>query len=323
MKRRDFIVALGSVGAWPLHARAQQPLPVVGLLRSPPLASFPEIVAAFRAGLTEAGFVDGQNVTIDARSADNQVDRLPALVTDLIARPVAVIAGDNVSAIAAKAVTTTVPIVVVTAGDPVRSGLVASINRPGGNVTGVSFVGGASGTKRLELLRQVAPKGATIAVLVNPDTPTTAAERGELQAAAQAIGQPLLVLEVTNERELEAAFATIKQRGAGALLVGASAFLTSRREWIVATTAHYALPSIYVQRAFAAAGGLMSYGASVTDAYRQAGIYAARVVKGEKPADLPVMQSSKLEFVINLKTAKMLGLEIPDRILALADEVIE
>ncbi len=323
MNRRDFITLVGSAAlVAPLAARAQQPaMPVIGFLRSTP--PFEDLAIAFRQGLKDAGFVEGQNVTIEYRNADNQVDRLPALAADLIRLPVVVIAGDNVAALAAKTVTTTVPIVVVTAGDPVSSGLVASLNRPGGNVTGVSFFGGASGTKRLELLRQVAPKATTIAVLMNPNTPTTEAERGELQTAAQTIGQQLLVLDAASDRDLEAAFVTMVQRGAGALLVGASAFLTSRRESIVATAARHALPAIYVQREFATAGGLMSYGASITDAYRQAGIYTARIVKGEKPADLPVMRSTKLEFTINLKTAKALGLEIPDRVLALADEVIE
>jgi putative ABC transport system substrate-binding protein len=315
---------IGGVAALPLASHAQQrAVPVIGFLRSTPSASFENLAIAFRQGLKEAGFVEGQNVTIEYRYAENQVDRLPALAADLIARSVSVIAGDNIAAIAVRAATTTVPIVVATAGDPVGSGLVASLSRPGGNVTGVSFFAGALGAKRLELLHQLVPNTTAVAVLLNPDTPTTEAERRDLQAAALTVGQQLLLLDATSDHDLETAFATMVQRGAGALLIGASAFLNSRKEWIVGSAARHKLPAIFPAREFVTAGGLMSYGSSISDAYRQAGLYAARILKGEKPADLPVMQSTRFEFVINLKTAKTLGLELPPSLLARADEVIE
>ena len=277
MRRRDFIKVVGGAAAgWPLAARGQQPaMPVIGFLRSTSLADATGLVTAFRQGLKEAGFVEGQNVAIEFRSAEDHLDRLPALVADLIRRPVAVIVGNHNAALAAKAATTTVPIIFATGADPVRDNLVASLNRPGGNVTGVSFLAIELGAKRLDMLRQLVPKAATIAMLVNPDSPDTEAERREVQAAAQAIGQQLIILDVRSERE------------------------------------------------FVTAGGLMSYAPSITNAYRQVGIYTGRVLKGEKPADLPVMQSTKFEFVINLKTAKALGVEIPPTLLALVDEVIE
>jgi putative ABC transport system substrate-binding protein len=280
-------------------------------------------VTAFRRGLKEAGFVEGQNVTIEFRSAEDRPDRLPALATDLIRRPVAVIVGDIISAIAAQAATTTVPIVFATGADPVTEGLVASLNRPGGNVTGVVFFNAVLGAKRLELLRQLVPKVTTNGVLVYPNNPSTEAERRDVQAAAQAVGQQLIILDVSNDRDIETTFTTIVQRGAGALLVGTGAFLNSHRERLVALAAHHGLPASYGWREAVVAGGLMSYGASITDAYRQAGIYAGRILNGERPADLPVMRSTKIEFVINLRTAKALGLDVPDKLLALADEVIE
>jgi ABC-type uncharacterized transport system substrate-binding protein len=298
-------------------------MPKVGFLRSATLADVSPWVGAFRQGLKEAGFVEGQNVAIEYLSADNQPDRLPALVTDLIRKPVAVIVGNTDSALAAKAATTRVPIVFVTGSDPVRDGLVASLNRPGGNVTGVSFFSGVIGAKRLELLRQVVPRATIIAMLVNPNNSVNEAERRDMQVAAQAMGQQLVILDVTSERDIEPAFATFVQRRAGALLVGSGGFLHSNRERIVALAVRNALPASHSQREAVVAGGLMSYGTSITDAYRHVGIYVGRILNGEKPADIPVIQPTKFEFVLNLRTAKTLGLDLPDKLLALADEVIE
>jgi putative ABC transport system substrate-binding protein len=298
-------------------------MPVVGFLRSATLADVPHWVAAFRQGLKEAGFVEGQNVAIEFRSADNQLDRLPALVADLIRQPVAVIVGNTDAALAAKAATTTVPIVFASGSDPVRDGLVASLNRPGGNVTGLVYFSAVLGAKRLELLRQLVPGATTIAVLVNPNTPLTEAERKDVQAAAQAIGQQLIIIDISSDRDIETAFAAFVQRGAGALLVGTGGFLNSNRERIAAVANRHALPASYSQREGVVAGGLMSYGPSISDAYRQAGIYSGRILNGEKPADLPVIRSTKFELVLNLKTAKALGLTIPPSLLVAADEVIE
>jgi putative ABC transport system substrate-binding protein len=325
MRRREFITLLGGAAAgWPLAARGQQSaLPIVGFLRSISLSDQMPLVNAFRQGLKEAGFVEGQNVAVEYHSAEGRPDRLQALVADLIRRPVAVFAGNIIAMVAAKEATTTVPIVFAGGADPVKLGLVASLNRPGGNVTGVSFFAGALGAKRLELLRQLVPKATTIGVLVNPNTDETEAERRDVQAAAQAMAQQLIIVDVTSVRDIEAAFATFVQRGAGALFSGSGPFLSSHRERIVALATRHALPSSYSLRESVVIGGLMSYGTSQPDAYRQAGIYTGRILKGEKPADLPVMRATKFELVLNLKTAKALGLEVPDRLLALADEVIE
>ena len=325
MRRRDFIALLGGAAvAWPLAARAQQAaIPVIGFLRSTSLADASHLRTAFGQGLREAGFIEGQNVEIEYRSAENRADRLPVLVADLVRRQVVLIVGNTPSALVAKGVTTMVPIVFVTGSDPVIDGLVPSLSRPGGNTTGVSFLSGALGTKRLELLRQLVPGAATIGLLVDPYTPEADRERKDVQAAAHAIGQQLIIVEAGSEGEIETAFATFAQRRADALFAGTGAFLNSHREQVVALAARHALPASYALREFATAGGLMSYGTSITDAYRLAGIYAGRILKGEKPADLPVQQSTKFELVINLRTAKTLGLEVPDRLLALADEVIE
>jgi ABC-type uncharacterized transport system substrate-binding protein len=325
IKRRDFITLLGGAAAWPLAARAQEPaIPVVGFLRSTPSAPFDHIVAAFRQSLSEAGFVDGRNVAIQQRWAEGRDDRLPTLLADLINLKAAVIVANTVGALAAKAAATTIPIVFVTGGDPVRDGLVASLNRPGANVTGVVFITSELGTKRFELLRQLAPKATTIAMLVGPTASTEIeAERTDVQKAVQSFGQQLVVAEATSGGEIETAFAKFVEREAGALLVGTGAFTYTHRGAIVALAARHAIPAMYSLREYASVGGLISYGASITEAYRQAGIYAGRILKGEKPADLPVMQSTKFELVLNLKTAKALGLDVPDRLLALADDVIE
>jgi putative ABC transport system substrate-binding protein len=328
MKRRRFIALLGGAAAasasLPLAARAQQSaIPVVGFLRSTSLAPFQNLVPAFGQGLKEAGFVDRQSVAIEYRYAENQRDRLPALVAELIRLPVAVLVVNSGAAVAAKAATTTVPIVLVAGADPVKDGLVASLNRPGGNITGVSWLGAQVGAKRLELLRQIVPRTTTIGMLEDLNSPGTEAERKDVQAAAQTLGLQLTILDVSSDRDIEKAFASFVQRGAGALFVGSGAFLTSKRESVVALAARYAIPAMYVEREGVVAGGLISYGPGQNEAYRQAGIYAGRILKGEKPADLPVMQATKFEFVINLKTAKTLGLEISPTLLALADEVIE
>jgi putative ABC transport system substrate-binding protein len=325
MRRRDFMTLVGgAAAALPLAVRAQQSaMPTVGFLRSSSFADVPHWVAAFRQGLKEAGFVEGQNMAIEFRSAENQPGRLPALVADLVREQVAVIVGNNESALAAKAATKTIPIVFAAGSDPVRDGLVASLNRPGGNITGVSFFSGVVGTKRLELLRQLVPKEPIIAMLVNPNTAITEAERKDVQAAAQTIGQQLVIFDVSSERDIDTAFNTFVERGAGALLVGSGGFLNSKRERIVALANRYGLPASYSQREGVVAGGLMSYGTSITDAYHQVGIYVGRILKGEKPADLPIMQSTKFDLAINLKTAKALGLNVPPTLLATADEVIE
>jgi ABC-type uncharacterized transport system substrate-binding protein len=323
VRRRQFITLLGgAAAAWPLAAHGQQPaMPVIGFLRSTPSAPFMHFVAAFQQGLKEEGFVEGQNVAIEYRWADNQLDRLPGLAAELIQRQVAVIVGNTQAAEVTKTATNTIPIIFVTGEDPVTTGLVASLNRPSGNVTGVVFfASGHLGTKRMELLCEMVPKAAMIAVLVDPRFAT---ELPGVEGAGRALGRQLLVVNAASEHELDDAFSQIVQAGAGALLVGGGPFFTSQRQRLVALAARHAIPAIYDARDHVEAGGLMSYGTSLTGAYRQAGIYAGHILKGAKPADLPVVQPTKFELVINLKTATALGLTVPMILQMTADEVIE
>ena len=311
MNKREFITLLGSAAAaWPLAARAQQPaMPVIGFLHSS--SPEPYRLRAFRQGLKDAGFIEGENVAIEYRWADSQIDRLPALAAELVRRRVAVIAasGGMPSILAAKAATTTIPIVFAIAEDPVRLGLVASLARPSGNLTGINFFGTELAAKRLELLRELVPGAIRIAVLVDPTNATnTETTVGDVEAAARAKGLQIQVLNASNSREIDAAFATLASERPDALLVGSTAFLTDRRVQLAQLAARHAVPAIYADRQFAEVGGLMSYGASLGDAFRQVGVYAGRILKGAKPADLPVVQSTKFELVINAPTARMLGL---------------
>jgi putative ABC transport system substrate-binding protein len=323
VRRRAFIALLAGAASWPLAARAQQPLPVIGFLhaRSPDDA-MPQ-VAAFRRGLAESGYIEGQNAIIEYRWARGRYDTLPAMATELIRLPAMVlVAGSEPAALAAKATTSTIPIVFSIGSDAVKLGL-AGYNRPGGNSTGVSMFTAALEAKRLGLLHELLPQAATIGVLLNPNYLLAENQLRDVQDAARAIGVQVHVLRASTDDEIDAAFETVRELRIAALLQAADPFLDTRRGKLVALVARYAVPTMYHFREFPAAGGLMSYGIDILDVYRQVGIYVGRILKGEKPADLPILQPTKFEFVINLKTAKSLGLPIPDKLLALADEVIE
>jgi putative ABC transport system substrate-binding protein len=324
--RRQFISALGGATvAWPLAARAQQPtLPVIGFLHPASPGPFVRHVAAFRAGLSETGYVDGRNTMIEFGWAEGQYDRLSALAADLVGRQVAVIAAVSPpAAIAAKAATTTIPIVFTTGDDPVKTGLVPSLNRPSGNVTGVSIFTGILEGKRLGLLSEMVPKATVIAVLLNPKNPQLQSYTDASQSAASTLGRQVAILEASNEGDFEGVFTSISERRIGALLVGSDVFFNGRRDQLVALAARYAVPAMYEFREFAEAGGLMSYGTNLAETYRQLGIYVGEILKGAKPADLPVVQSTKFELVINLKTAKALGLTVPPGLLIAADDALQ
>ena len=327
MRRREFIIFLGSGAAWSNMARAQQPaLPVIGFLHSTSAGPNVGTVSAFREGLKQAGYVDGQNIAIEFRWADGHYDRLPALAMDLVRERVAVIAalGGQASALAAKAATSTIPVVFDTGEDPVKIGLVASFSKPGGNVTGINILTNEIEAKRLGLLHELIPTALTIAVIGHPDTPANNdVVLEDLQTAASALGLKLQILKVRSVLEIDNAFASFNQRRPDALLVMANAFFNSRRNQIAQLAAHQAIPAIYENHLFAMVGGLISYGIDLSEVYRQAGIYIGKILNGTKPADLPVIQPTKLELVINLKTAKELGITVPPQLLARADEVIE
>jgi putative tryptophan/tyrosine transport system substrate-binding protein len=326
VKRREFITLLGGAAAWPLTARAQQPaMPVIGLLGTASAAEWTDLVAAFRQGLGQTGFFEGQNLRAEYLWADGQFDRLPALAAELVQHQVAVIVttGSANSTRAAKVATATIPIVFVIGTDPVKLGLVASFNRPGGNMTGVSWLAAALGAKQLELVTDLLPNATMIAMLVNPDNTVSESELKEVQEVSRARGREIFGLRASSEREIDAAFATLIRQRVGALLVSSDSLFFARRDQLVTLAARHAVPAIYPVREYATAGGLMSYGTRLSDAYRQVGVYTGRILKGEKPGDLPIVQASKVELVVNLKTAKSLGITLPLTLLGRTDEVIE
>ena len=326
MRRRDFITLAGGAAAWPLSAKAQQgALPVVGVLYPGSVQEGDQFAVPLRRGLGETGFIEGQNFRIEGRWAEGQFDRYPALAADLVRRQVAliVVPGATSAALAAKSASSTIPIVFLIGDDPIKVGLAASLNRPGGNTTGFTTVASELEGKRLDLLSRIVPGAETIGVLVNPEVPNAVTQLINLQNAARTLGRQIRVLNAATEREIDAAFTTLAQERAGALTVAASLYFFTRLNQIVTLAAHYSIPTIYQRREFAQAGGLVSYGTDVADTYRQVGIYAGRILKGEKPADLPVQEITKIELVINLKAAKALGLTVPPVLLATADEVIE
>ena len=325
MRRRGFISLVGGAAfAWPAAGPAQQPMPVIGFLSAVSPGPFAQRIAAFHQGLNEAGYVEGRNVAIENRWAEEQYDRLPALAADLVGRRVAVLVTyTDAAALAAKAATTTIPIVFINGGDPVRAGIVPSLNRPGGNVTGASFFGVDLAPKQLALLREVVPKAAVIGLLVDENVPDALTGVPAVREAARILGLRLVVLNVRIPSDIDTAFATLVRERAGALVVGTGALLTNRRKQIIALAARHALPAIYPFREFTADGGLISYGNNVPDTFRQGGVYAGRILKGDRPADLPVILSTKFECVLNLKTAKAMDIEIPLAVSARADEVIE
>ncbi len=325
MRRREFISLLGAAAAWPVAAGAQQPpMPVVGYLGLTTAEADAYLIAAFRDGLAEAGFVEGRNIAIDYLFAERDISRLPALAAELVARKVTVVfTATTASALAMKAATSTMPIVFAIGADPVKSGLVTSLNRPGGNLTGVSFFTNQMEAKRLGLLHEFVPKVDLVAVLLNPNNPFFDNQSNDLGEASRALGLKIHVERASSVHEIDRAFGAFAQQQAGALLVGADPYFNSQRSVVIAQAAQLRLPAIYEWREFAEAGGLMSYGTSLTGAYRQASDFVVRILKGATPADLPVLQSTKFEFVINLKTAKALGLEVPPGLSAIADEVIE
>ena len=324
MRRRDFITLIGTtVAAWPLAARAQQTMPVVGFLRSTPAAPFVHLVDAFRQGLGEIGYVEGKNVAIEQRWANNQIDQLPALVTDLVAHQAVVIVGNGPAVDAVRKAALALPFVFVIGGDPVALGLVASLNRPGGNLTGVTFLANNLGSKRLGILRELVPAARVIAVLFDPNFPEAVDELRAVEEAGRNIGQKIMSVKAANEQEFDIAFKSVVQAGAGALVVVGSPLFTSKAQSLIALSARHAVPTIYDLREYVTAGGLMSYSTSFTDAYRQAGKYVGRILKGEKPSDLPVIQPTKFELVVNIKTARAMKLPVPQQLVARADEVIE